>query len=120
MTGVLYGLAKFLRAASLRDDRRVARGDGRARRRFAQAWAKTPTTTCRCPGPTANTPRDTLSHSFPDQANGTSPIVLHAAIGKLTESKYANAVNEAAADVAKAPHVASVVNPLTPRGRQLP
>ena len=57
-----------------------------------------------------------LQKSFPDQANGTSPIVLHAQSGKLTDSKYANAVNEAAADVAKAPNVASVVNPLTPQG----
>jgi putative drug exporter of the RND superfamily len=68
------------------------------------------------PGTDSQHATDTLSHSFPDQANGTSPIVLHAAIGKLTESKYATAVNEAAADVAKAPHVASVVNPLTPEG----
>jgi RND superfamily putative drug exporter len=59
---------------------------------------------------------DTLKSSFPDQANGTSPIVLNAAKGKLTEARYTSAVNEAAADVAKAPHVASVVNPLTPQG----
>jgi RND superfamily putative drug exporter len=68
------------------------------------------------PGTDSQHATDTLSHSFPDQANGTSPIVLHAAIGKLTESKYASTVNEVAADVAKAPHVASVVNPLTPQG----
>jgi putative drug exporter of the RND superfamily len=68
------------------------------------------------PGTDSQHATDTLSHSFPDQANGTSPIVLHASKGKLTESRYANAVNEAAADVAKAPHVASVVNPLTPQG----
>ena len=57
-----------------------------------------------------------LRQSFPTQANGTSPIVLHAPSGQLTDSKYARAVNTAAADVAKAPHVASVVNPLTPQG----
>jgi RND superfamily putative drug exporter len=68
------------------------------------------------PGTDSQHATDTLSHSFPDQANGTSPIVLHASKGKLTESKYKSAVNEAAADVAKAPHVASVVNPLTPQG----
>ena len=54
--------------------------------------------------------------SFPDQANGSSPIVLHVPSGKLTDSKYSSAVNEAAADVAKAKYVASVVNPLTPQG----
>jgi RND superfamily putative drug exporter len=68
------------------------------------------------PGTDSQHATDTLTHSFPDQANGTSPIVLHASKGKLTESKYANAVNQAATDVAKAPHVASVVNPLTPQG----
>src|SRR5262249_25432722 len=47
---------------------------------------------------------------------GSSPIVLHVSSGKLTDSKYAQAVNQAAADVAKAPDVASVVNPLTSQG----
>jgi putative drug exporter of the RND superfamily len=68
------------------------------------------------PGSDSQRAADTLARSFPDQANGTSPIVIHAATGKLTEAKYAAAVNEAAADVAKAANVASVVNPLTPQG----
>ena len=42
--------------------------------------------------------------------------MLHVSSGKLTDSKYAQAVNQAAADVAKAPDVASVVNPLTSQG----
>ena len=51
------------------------------------------------------------------QANGTSPIVLHASGGgKLTDSRYAGAVKQAADAVAKAPHVASVVSPLTQQG----
>jgi RND superfamily putative drug exporter len=58
----------------------------------------------------------TLARSLPAQANGTSPIVLHASSGKLTDAKYADAVDAAAAGVAKEPHVASVVNPLTPQG----
>ena len=65
------------------------------------------------PGTGSQHATDALSKSFPDQANGTSPIVLHVSTGKLTDSKYASAVNQAAADVAKAPDVASVVNPLT-------
>jgi putative drug exporter of the RND superfamily len=68
------------------------------------------------PGTDSQHATDVLSKSFPTQANGTSPIVLHAPTGKLTDSKYADAVNTAAADVAKAPHVASVVNPLTSQG----
>jgi RND superfamily putative drug exporter len=68
------------------------------------------------PGTNSQSATDTLSKSFPQQANGSSPIVLHVANGKLTDSKYASAVNQAAADVAKAPDVASVVNPLTQQG----
>ena len=68
------------------------------------------------PGTDSQRAADTLAKSFPDQANGSSPIVLHAYHGKLTEAKYSGAVDEAVADVAKAPHVASVVNPLTPQG----
>ena len=68
------------------------------------------------PGTDSQAATDTLKRSFPDQANGTSPIVLHAYTGKLTDPKYASAVNQAAADVAKTANVASVVNPLTPPG----
>jgi putative drug exporter of the RND superfamily len=68
------------------------------------------------PGTDSHAATQLLAKSFPDQANGTSPIVLHASSGQLTDSKYADAVNQAAADVAKAPNVASVVNPLTPQG----
>ncbi|MBV8989995.1 MAG: MMPL family transporter, partial [Solirubrobacterales bacterium] len=57
-----------------------------------------------------------LATPFPDQSNGSSPIVIHAYSGKLTDSNYANAVNSAAAQVAKEPFVASVINPLTPQG----
>ena len=68
------------------------------------------------PGTDSQKATDALQSSFPDQANGTSPIVLHARNGKLTDSKYATAVNQAASDVAKAPDVASVVNPLSSQG----
>src|SRR5436305_12133880 len=68
------------------------------------------------PGTNSQQATDTLSKPFPDQSNGSSPIVLHVSNGKLTDSKYASAVNQAAADVAKAPDVASVVNPLTSQG----
>ncbi len=115
MTGVLYGLARFC-----------------VRRRFAvlAVWlvaaialiavsrglGENTNDNLSLPGTDSQRATDTLAKSFPDQANGTSPIVLHASAGKLTEAKYADAVNQAAAAVAKAPHVASVVNPLTPQG----
>jgi putative drug exporter of the RND superfamily len=68
------------------------------------------------PGTNSQKATDSLQRSFPAQANGVSPIVLRAKSGKLTDSKYANAVNASAGDVAKAPYVASVVNPLTSQG----
>jgi putative drug exporter of the RND superfamily len=68
------------------------------------------------PGTDSQAATDALKKSFPDQANGSSPIVLHANSGKLTDAKNAEAVNASAAAVAKEPNVASVVNPLTPQG----
>ena len=68
------------------------------------------------PGTDSQRATDTLKKSFPSQANGTSPIVLHASNGKLTDSKYSGAVNQAASDLSKAQNVAGVVNPLTPQG----
>jgi putative drug exporter of the RND superfamily len=68
------------------------------------------------PGTNSQRASDTLMQSFPGQANGSSPIVLYALNGKLTEPKYAQAVEKAAAEVRKAPHVAAVVSPLTPEG----
>jgi RND superfamily putative drug exporter len=115
MTGVLYGLAQFC-----------------VRRRFVVVgiWlvltialvavshrlGDNTNDNLSLPGTDSQRATDTLAKSFPDQANGTSPIVLHAYSGKLTEARYSTAVDEAAADVAKAPNVASVVNPLTPAG----
>ncbi len=115
MTGVLYGLAKFCvrhRLVTIAVWLLVTIALVAVSHRLGENTNDN----LSLPGTDSQHATDTLSHSFPDQANGTSPIVLHAAKGKLTESKYANAVNEAAADVAKAPHVASVVNPLTPQG----
>jgi RND superfamily putative drug exporter len=68
------------------------------------------------PGTDSQRATDTLAKSFPDQSNGSSPIVIHAASGKLTDAKNKEAVDAAVAGVAKEPHVASVVSPLTPQG----
>ncbi len=115
MTGVLYAVARFC-----------------VRRRFVVVtlWILTvvalvavshrvsdnTSDNLKLPGTDSQRATDALSHSFPAQSNGSSPIVLHVTSGKLTDSKYSSAVNEAAADVAKAPHVASVINPLTSEG----
>jgi RND superfamily putative drug exporter len=115
MTGVLYGLAQFC-----------------VRRKFVvlAVWlvatialvavshrlGDNTNDNLALPGTDSQAATDSLAKSFPDQANGSSPIVLHAKSGKLTDAKNAEAVNAAAAGVAKEPHVASVVNPLTPQG----
>ncbi len=115
MTGVLYAIARFC-----------------VRRRFVvfAVWlvaavglvavshhmSDNTSDNLKLPGTDSQRATDALSHSFPAQSNGSSPIVLHVKSGKLTDSKYSSAVNEAASDVANAPHVASVVNPLTQQG----
>ena len=115
MTGVLYGIARFC-----------------VRRKFivlavwlvvavalvavSKQMGDNTNDNLSLPGTNSQHATDILKSSFPTQANGTSPIVLHAPNGKLTDSKYSDAVNEAAADLAKQPDVASVVNPLTPEG----
>jgi len=68
------------------------------------------------PGTDSQHATDVLKRSFPAQANGTSPIVVHAKTGKLTDQNNANAVNQAAANLSKNKDVAAVVNPLTPQG----
>jgi RND superfamily putative drug exporter len=68
------------------------------------------------PGTDSQRATNTLKSSFPAQANGTSPIVLHARGGKLTDPNNANAVNQAASGLSKDPDVAADVSPLTQQG----
>jgi RND superfamily putative drug exporter len=115
MTGVLYGVAHFC-----------------VRRRFyvLAVWliaaialvavshrlGENTNDNLSLPGTNSQRAADALEKSFPDQANGSSPIVLHVANGKLTDTKNAEAVEAAAKQVAKEPHVASVLSPLSPAG----
>ncbi|MFL5859637.1 MAG: MMPL family transporter, partial [Solirubrobacteraceae bacterium] len=115
MTGVLYGVARFCtrrRYLVLATWLIVTIGLVAVSHRLGDNTNDN----LQLPGTGSQHATDALSRSFPDQANGSSPIVLHVASGKLTDSKYASAVNQAAADVAKAPYVASVVNPLSSQG----
>jgi RND superfamily putative drug exporter len=116
MTGVLYGLARFC-----------------VRRRFyvLAVWlvatialvaishrlGENTNDNLSLPGTDSQRATDALAKSFPDQANGSSPIVLHTSAGaKLTDRKNTEAVEAAAKAIAKEPHVASVVSPLSPQG----
>ena len=115
MTGVLYGLAQFC-----------------VRRRYyvlivwlivtvvlvvvSHRLGDNTNDNLSLPGTDSQRATNVLAKSFPDQSNGSSPIVMHAASGQLTDAKHKQAVEAAAAGVAKEPHVASVVSPLTPQG----
>ncbi|MGH2904753.1 MAG: MMPL family transporter [Solirubrobacteraceae bacterium] len=115
MTGLLYGIARFSvrhRFVVLGVWLVVAVALIATSHRFGENTSEN----LSLPGTDSQRATDTLARSFPDQANGASPIVLHARSGKLTEAKYSTAVDEAVEGVAKAPHVASVVSPLTPQG----
>ena len=78
--------------------------------------ATTPMTTCPLPGTDSQKATDTLAKSFPSQANGTSPIVLHASSGKLTDSKYASAVIRPPRMWRRIRTSRLSINPLTPQG----
>jgi RND superfamily putative drug exporter len=68
------------------------------------------------PGTDSQRATEQLEASFPAQANGSSPIVFHTDTGRLTDPDNAHAIEQAAAGVARAPNVASVVSPLAPAG----
>ena len=68
------------------------------------------------PGTDSQHATDVLKRSFPAQANGTSPIVLHAKTGKLTDQNNANAINQAVENLSKNKDVAAAVSPLTQQG----
>ncbi len=116
MTGVLYGLANFC-----------------VRRRFivvgvwfvltvalvviSQQMGDNTSDDLSLPGTNSQAATNVLDKSFPNQANGSNPIVFKAPSGqKLTDSKYSNAIGEATSDISKDPNVASAVSPLTSQG----
>ena len=115
MTGVLYGVARFCVRRRL-----VVLGVwlvvAVALVAVSHRMGDNTNDNLSLPGTGSQLATSALSKSFPDQANGSSPIVIHTKSGKLTDPRYANAINSAASDVAKAANVGSVVNPLTPQG----
>jgi RND superfamily putative drug exporter len=61
--------------------------------------------------------QDLLQAQFPKQAYGSNPIVFFAPHGKLTDSADSQAIDAAVKSLRKAPHVVSVVNPLSNAGK---
>jgi RND superfamily putative drug exporter len=72
------------------------------------------------PGTGSTTSTELLEANLPEQAYGSNPLVLEAPAGtKLTEPKYAKAVEETAANLEKLPDVNSAMSPLAPGSQTL-
>ena len=67
------------------------------------------------PGTNSTNATNLLEKKLPDQAYGSSPVVLKASKGKLTDSDNKKAVDDAVTSLDKAPHVIKTVNPTQQR-----
>lgn len=67
------------------------------------------------PGRDSQAATDLVDQKFPDQANGTNPIVFKAKDGKITDSANQQAVDKVIKDVAAMDGVASANSPFTPQ-----
>lgn len=68
------------------------------------------------PGTGSQRVTDLLERGFPAQANGSSPIVMEASSGKVTDSRYASAIDDSVSALQKDEFVAKVVSPLDRAG----
>jgi putative drug exporter of the RND superfamily len=72
------------------------------------------------PGADSQKATDVLNKRFPIQANGTNPVVMKVPAGaKLTDKKYADAVDATVKSLRKQPGVASATSPLSKAGQNL-
>ena len=70
------------------------------------------------PGSDSQSATDLLTQRFPAQANGSNPVVMKTPAGtKLTDKKYADAVNATVTSLKKQPLVSSAVSPLSTAGQ---
>ena len=67
------------------------------------------------PGRDSQAATDLVDQKFPDQANGTNPIVFKAKDGKITDSANQQAVDKVIKDVTAMDGVASANSPFTPQ-----
>jgi RND superfamily putative drug exporter len=68
------------------------------------------------PGTGSQNATDLLSGRFPTQAYGTNPLVVATDSGKLTDSKYSNAIKSTVSNLKKTDHVTSAISPLSSAG----
>src|ERR671924_938306 len=69
------------------------------------------------PGTGSQNATDLLSARFPSQAYGTNPLVVATDSGKLTDSKYAKAIDSSVSALKKTPHVTAAISPLSTAGK---
>ena len=68
------------------------------------------------PGTGSQSATNLLSDRFPTQAYGTNPLVVASDSGKLTDSKYSNAIKSTVSNLKKLPTVTSAISPLSNEG----
>jgi putative drug exporter of the RND superfamily len=68
------------------------------------------------PGTGSQSATNLLSDRFPTQAYGTNPLVVATDSGKLTDSKYSNAIKSTVSNLKKLPTVTSAISPLSSEG----
>jgi RND superfamily putative drug exporter len=71
------------------------------------------------PGTGSTKATELLEDDLPEQAYGSNPLVIEAPKGKLTEPKYATAVQETVENLEAQPDVNSAVSPLSKEGAKL-
>jgi len=68
------------------------------------------------PGTGSTKATELLEDNLPEQAYGSNPLVFETTKGKLTEPRYAEAINESAKRLEALPEVNSAVSPVSPAG----
>jgi RND superfamily putative drug exporter len=68
------------------------------------------------PGTGSTRATELLEDNLPEQAYGNNPLVIEASKGKLSDPKYAAAIEETAKKLEALPEVNSAVSPLSPAG----
>ncbi len=68
------------------------------------------------PGTDSTKATELLEDNLPEQAYRSNPLVIVSPHGKLTERRYAKAIDQPVKRLDKMPDVNSAVNPLEPQG----
>jgi uncharacterized membrane protein YdfJ with MMPL/SSD domain len=69
------------------------------------------------PGTGSQEASDLLAAQFPPQQNGTSPVVFHTTVGKVTDAQRKQAVEASHSAIVELPHVYSATDPFGQQGQ---